>query len=226
MIQFNLLPDIKIQYLKARRQKRLFMLTSTVVVIGTITVIVMLVSFVFGVQKKSISDLSNDIDKQGAELQSTPDLDKILTVQNQLKVLPGLHDDKAVATRLFEYLSQITPSDASIARINVDFVENTMTLTGSAGSLEIVNVFTDTLKFTTYTTENNKTEEKPAFSEVVLSTFGRDSTFATYTITTKFDPVIFSELENVTLTVPNIVTTRSEVAQPSALFQEQETGTE
>lgn len=226
MIQFNLLPDIKIQYLKARRQKRIFMMISTVVVIATVTVIIMLVSFVFGVQKKSISDLNADIDKQGSELQSTPELDKILTVQNQLKVLPGLHNDKAVATRLFGYLSQVTPSDASIARINVDFVENTMTLTGSATSLETVNVFTDTLKFTTYVTENNKSEEKPAFSEVVLSNFGRDNKIATYTITSKFDPVIFSELESVTLTVPNIVTTRSEVAQPSALFQQQETGAE
>ena len=224
MIQFNLLPDIKVQYLKARRQKRIFMLTSTVVTIATVVIIIMLVSFVFGVQKKSIGDLNKDIDSKGSELRSTPELDKILTVQNQLKVLPGVHDNKPVASRLFGYISQVTPSDASIARINVDFVENLITISGSAGNLEIVNVFTDTLKFTNYTTDSNKEDERPAFSEVVLSNFGRDNKIATYTITAKFDPVIFSGLEAVTLTVPNIVTTRSEVAQPSALFQQNETG--
>lgn len=227
MIQFNLLPDIKVQYLKARHQKRLFMLSSTIAIIVTVTVLVLLVSFVFGVQKKSINDLSKDIDKAESALQSTPDLNKILTVQNQLKSITGLHDEKAVASRLFGYLSQITPADASIARINIDFVESTMTISGSAKSLEVVNIFADTLKFTNYTTDTNK-EETPAFSEVVLTNFGRDNKIATYTIASKFDPIIFSELENVTLTVPNIVTTRSEVAQPTALFQKQEetTGTE
>lgn len=224
MVQFNLLPDIKIQYLKARRQKRVFMLGSTIAIVATASLLVLLVSFVFVVQRKSINDLNTDINAQTTELRSTPELDKILTVQNQLKALPDLHDKKAVANRLFGYVSQVTPADASIARINVDFIENTLTLTGSAASLEAVNVFADTLKFTTYNTADDK-QEKTAFSEVVLTNFGRDSKIATYTITVKFDPAIFSELEEVTLTVPNIVTTRSEVAQPSALFQETETGT-
>lgn len=225
MVQFNLLPDIKIQYLKARRQKRVFMLGSTITIVASVSLLVVLSTFVFGVQRKSISDLNKDIDTQSAALRATPELDKILTVQNQLKALPDLHDNKAVANRLFGYVSQVTPADASIARINIDFVENTLILTGSAASLEAVNVFTDTLKFTNYTTADSN-EEKPAFSEVVLTNFGRDNKAATYTITTKFDPTIFSELEEVTLTVPNIVTTRSEVAQPSALFQENETGTQ
>lgn len=222
MVQFNLLPDIKIQYLKARRQKRLFMLSSTVIIIATVFVIVLLSSFVFGVQRKSINDLNKDIDSKGGTLSSTQDLNKILTVQNQLKALPGMHDNKAVASRLFRYVSQVTPSDATIARLDVNFIENTMTVSGSASSLEVVNVFADTLKFTQFTTKNDSTQ-KQAFSEVVLSNFGRDDKVATYTITTKFNPIIFSELEEVTLTVPNIVTTRSEVSQPSALFKPQET---
>lgn len=223
MVQFNLLPDIKIQYLKARHQKRLFMLTSTVVIIATITIMVILISFVFGVQRKSINDLNKDVDSQGGSLSATPELDKILTVQNQLKALPGLHDNKAVASRLFGYVGQVTPSDVTIARLKVNFVDSTLTVSGSAKNLEVVNTFADTLKFTLFTTTDDKTP-KQAFSEVVLTNFGRDDKLATYTITAKFDPIIFSELEEVTLTVPNVVTTRSEVAQPSALFQEQKAG--
>jgi Tfp pilus assembly protein PilN len=226
MVQFNLLPDIKVQYLKARQQKRMFMFISTVTVVSSLAVLILLASFVFGVQKKSISDLTKDIDSKGSELQNTEDLNQILTVQNQLRSLPDLHDQKPVATRLFGYISQTTPSEASIARINVSFVDNTMTISGSATTLETVNTFIDTLKFTQYKTASQEEDEegKPAFSEVVLSTFGRDSKNATYTITTKFDPLIFSEIDEVTLVVPNVATTRSEVPKPEALFQKLETG--
>lgn len=223
-VQFNLLPDVKIQYLKARRQKHLVVLGSLVAIIASLTVLVILVSVVFFVQKKSINDLSTDIDTASAALQSTPDLTKMLTVQNQLLLLPGLHDAKPVATRLFSYMSQSTPVEANISRLNIDFPKRTLTISGSANTLETVNTFVDTLKFTTYHTAKNDKEEKPAFSEVILSSFGRDSKGATYTITLKFDQAIFSELEEITLTVPQKVTTRSEIEQPGALFQKSETG--
>lgn len=219
MIQFNLLPDIKIQYLKAKRQKHLVLFISTVAIIASVAVMALMASYVFGVQKKSINDLTNDIETASDELQSTPDLSKILTVQNQLNVLPSLHNDKPVANRVFGYLNQATPVEASIARMEVNFTESTMSLTGSANSLETVNKFVDTLKFTNYTTSNSK-EPKSAFSNVVLANFGRDSESANYTIELSFDPEIFSELVSVELSVPNIITTRSEVEQPDVLFEE------
>ena len=222
MIQFNLLPDIKIQYLKARRQKRLVLLGSTVAIIASVSVLVLLSVVVFGLQKKNLSDLNQDIKTASDDLKSTPDLNKMLTVQNQLTVLPDLHDKKAVVSRLFGYITQSTPSAASIARLNASFAENTMSISGSSDTLGTVNTFADTLKFTTYHTKSDESEKR-AFSEVVLANFSRDSKAASYTITLKFDPLIFSESEEVTLTVPNIITTRSEVEQPQALFQNSQT---
>jgi len=108
---------------------------------------------------------------------------------------------------------------ASISRLNVDFAQQAITISGSANTLEIVNTFTDTLKFTTYHTASAPQTEVPAFSNVVLSAFGRDSKGATYTITFTFDPPIFSDTQEVTLTVPNKITTRSQTEQPAALFQ-------
>ncbi len=221
MIQFNLLPDIKIQYLKANRQKHTVLLFSVIAIIASVSVMVVLGVIVFGLQKKNIADLSSDIKTASSELQSTPDLTKILTVQNQLTSITKLHDDKPVASRLFGYISQSTPSSASISHINVDFAKHTLAITGSADSLNTVNRFTDTLKFTTYHTAKVK-DEVPAFSDVVLANFGRDSKNATYNITLTFDPLIFSELEDITLTVPNIITTRSQVEQPQALFKKAE----
>ena len=223
MVQFNLLPDIKIQYLKARRQKHLVLLSSTVVIIACLVVMAMLISFVFVVQKKSISDLSKDINAASDELKDTPDLTKMLTVQNQLKALPALHDNKPVVSRMFGYITQSTPTAASISRLNADFLLQNITISGSADTLETVNTFTDTLKFTTYHTKSAPKDELPAFSSVVLASFGRDNKGATYTITFEFDPAIFSEDDEVVLTVPNKITTRSQTEQPSALFKQLET---
>lgn len=206
MIQFNLLPDIKIQYLKARRQKHLVMLGSTVVIIFSVTVMVVLLSIVFGLQKKNIGDLSRDVDASSAELKSTKNLNRMLTVQNQLNSLGALHDDKPVTTRLYKYITQLTPTAASISSLSVDFTKNTITVNGAADSLGTVNTFTDALKFATYHTEDAPKKEKKAFSSVVLSTFGRDTKSASYTIDASFDSVLFSEQSEVTLTVPNITT--------------------
>lgn len=220
MIQFNLLPDIKIQYLQARRQKHLVLLGSSIAGAVSVVALIILVSIVFVVQKKTISDLNSDIKTASSELQGTPNLTKMLTVQNQLKALPALHETKPIASRIFGYITQSTPTNASISRLNTDFTLQTITISGSTDTLGTINTFTDTLKFTTYHTESARDDEKPAFSNVVLSAFGRDSKGASYTITFAFDPIIFSEAEEVTLVVPNKITTRSQTEQPAALFQQ------
>jgi len=224
MVQFNLLPDIKVQYLHARRQKHLVLLASTSTIIASVTVLAILISVVFVVQKKSLSDLSKDITTSSNQLKSTPDLTKMLTVQNQLKSLPDLHQQKAIASRIFGYVAQSTPASVSISRLNVDFAQQIMTISGSADTLETVNTYADTLKFTTFHTKSDDKTEKSAFSSVVLAAFGRDSKGATYTINFKFDPDIFSGADDITLTVPNKITTRSQTEQPSALFKKSETG--
>lgn len=222
MIQFNLLPDIKIQYIRARRQKQMVVMASTITIVASVAVMVGLISMVFVVQKKSISDLSGDIKVASQELQSTPDLTKMLTVQNQLTVLPGLHSDKPVVSRIFGYVTQSTPAAASISKLNVDFESEMVTVSGAADSLETINVFADSLKFTTYHTQNEPEVERQAFSSVVLASFGRDTQGASYTITFSFDPEIFRDAEEITLTVPDKVTTRSQTEQPAALFQQTE----
>jgi len=218
MIQFNLLPDIKIQYLKAKRQKRLVVVTSVLASAAALTVFILLLSTVFILQKKNLSDLDKDIKSNSSKLQSVKDLNKILTVQNQLKALPGLHDNKVVASRLLDYLTQVTPSDASISKLTVDYSDNSMVISGTAGVASIVNTYADTLKFTKYQLKSDSSQ-KNAFSDVVLRSFTRDTKSATYEIALTFDPAIFSNNDDVTLVVPNIISTRSEVDKPTDLFQ-------
>ncbi len=218
MIQFNLLPDVKLEYIRAKRTKQLIMLISFIVSAVAITVLVLLFVVVDGVQKKHLSDLNKDVSTMTKKLKDTKDLDKVLTVQNQLVNLPALHDKKPVATRLFNYLGQITPSQISIAKIDVSFTDSSMTITGAADSIKTVNTFIDTMKFTTYTAGDPPVTAK-AFSDVVLTNFGRDDKGASYTINLKFDPAIFNSKTEVKLIVPQQVTTRSETEKPTDLFQ-------
>ncbi len=223
MIQFNLLPDIKIQYLKAKRQKQLVMLASIITVSISIAALVLLIVVVFGVQKKSIADLSSDIKANSTQLKSTQNLNKILTVQNQLNSLPSLHDGKAVVPRLFTFIEQVTPTAASINSLNADFAQHTMVVTGTADTLATVNTFTDGLKFATYHTAAAPKAELPAFSSVVLSNFGRDNKDASYTITLSFAAPLFSEVSDTILTVPNINTHGNSQAATD-LFKKADTG--
>lgn len=218
MIQFNLLPDVKLEYIKARRTQRLVMFVS--VVLGGIALFVFVVLFlVVNVwQRQHLAALDSDIKKDTQTLESIPNLDRILTVQNQLNSLTGLHEQDPAAQRLFGYVGQVTPAQASVSSLSADFTENKLTLSGTANAVSTVNQFVDTLKFTTYTTDQNSTPQK-AFSEVVLSNFTIGEKGVTYEIALKFDPEIFDNTVQVTLVVPKIISTRSETQKPTDLFQ-------
>lgn len=218
MIQFNLLPSVKLEYVRAKRHKRLTILAAGLV--GSVSLAVMLVLFfsVQVIQKKYSSDLSKDIKKESQTLKNQESLNKVLTVQNQLNTLPGLHDKKPVTSLLYNYLRQFTPTKVTIASVDVNFEENTMQITGSAESIVLINKFIDTLKFTNYTSEGN--EGTRAFSEVVLISFGRDDKSAQYELTMKYDPAIFSSRGKPALVIPaNKITTRSEIEKPGNLFE-------
>lgn len=217
MIQFNLLPDVKQEYVKARRTKQLVILISLGLGAVSLAIMLLMLLTVDVVQKKSLSDLNNDITTKSQQLKSVPDLDKILTVQNQLNTLTGLHDQKVVASRMFGYISQVTPDTVSISKLNVDFTANTIIIDGEAPSLDVVNKYTDTLKATAYFKDGDSNTSTKAFSNVVLSSFGRDTKGATYTINLSYKPDIFNNAASIKLTVPSITT-----GAQAQLFQKQE----
>ena len=223
MIQLNLLPDVKMQYIKAQRTKNMVLSTAIIISLASVGLLILLL-LVGGVQKKHISDLNKDIKADTATLQKQPDIEKILTVQNQLQRLTELHESKPAVSNLFVYLNQVTPTQVDITEFTIDFTANTASVTGTADSLSSVNKYVDTLKFTTFTTEENSTPQK-AFSDVVLSSFslstsGQIKRAASYTITMAYNPTIFDVTQKVSLSVPKLTTTRSALEKPvEELFQ-------
>lgn len=222
MIELNLLPDVKMDYIKAQNMRRMTFTISALVT----AVAVVLLGFLLSVnqlQKKHLNDLTGDIKKESAQLKGKKDINKILTVQNQLNSLTALHAAKPAVSNLFNYLNQVTPSNINISTYHADFAAYTMTITGAADSLSDVNKYIDTLKFTDYKTDDGT--KARAFGNVVLSTFGINPQVktgtkpASYTINLSYDPAIFDITKKVELSVPSITTTRAVVDSPSDLFQ-------
>src|SRR5207244_2785243 len=107
------------------------------------------------VQKKQLSDADKSIVTYTSQLKAIPNVNKIITVQNQLQALVGLHQNKHISSRLFTYLPSVTPTKAHVNQIKMDLVANTIELTGTADSHQTINTFIDTLKFTTYKIGND-----------------------------------------------------------------------
>jgi hypothetical protein len=212
-VQFNLLPDVKLEFNRAQHAKRVvYGLSILAVAIGLALFIISFLS-VDVLQKKLLSDANGDITSYSNKLKSIPDLDKILTVQNQLNSLPGLHNQKHIASRLFVYLPQITPANANVGKLSMDTSANTIEIDGTADSVQTINKYVDTLKFTTFTTGSQSTA-KNAFSNVVLTKVDRSNNLSSYTINVSFDPGLFTAYQNAQLTVPQEVTTRSCINAP------------
>lgn len=227
MIQINLLPDVKVEFVKARRLKRTILAVCFLISAVAVAIFALLFISVTVVQKRHLGNLDQDINDYTNQLESTPDIAKILTIQNQLGALTTLHNDKPVASRIFTYIRQLAPGEASIETLTVNLDEQTMIITGKAVNLAAVNKFTDTLKFSSFSFESDEqTTNKPAFTEVTLKQFGVDASGteagkpANYSIEFRYAPEIFSNAGNVKLTIPNQITTRSETEKPSNVFEE------
>lgn len=209
MIQFNLLPDIKVEFNKTRKLKRLMILVSFIA-LGLSIFLVIVTFSLTAVQKNHLSNLDKDIESLEDEITSTEDLGKILTVQNQLNSLPVLFDARPAVDRIPAYIDQVTPVGVELSDFTFDFALSTIEFEGQSENFGLVNKFVDSLKFTTYSIEGTE-GETIAFKDVFYSDFGRDDKTASYTVKMTFDPIIFDQTKKITLKVPAGVTTRSQI---------------
>jgi hypothetical protein len=176
---------------------------------AALVIFVFLLMTVHVFQKKNMSDLTKDIATSSKELRQTPNLSKMLTVQSQLNSLTGLHDAKPTTSRLFSFMNQLTPTEASISQLKLDMETKSVSISGEATTLDVVNRFVDSIKYTKYKTADSS-DTKQAFSNVVLTTFDRDEKKATYTIDFAVDTDIFSNASDVTLLVNGAAATNTE----------------
>lgn len=149
MIELNLLPDVKKEFIKAERTRNTVISISIIVTIVAGAITALLVSYVYAAQPLIISTQTSEIQKKEDALKAIPEIDKYLTVQNQLKNIQSLHDGLYVYSRAFTYLQDLNPAAPnSVALSSVLFnkAENTLEIEGVANNFQSLNVFQNTLR--------------------------------------------------------------------------------
>lgn len=200
MIQINLLPDVKREFLKAQQMKRMFIVVSLIITVAAVAGLVILFVFVRFGQPRHVKNLQSDIDQSVSQLKQTKDAVKIVTVQGVLEQIPGLQDKEAATSRTFGYITSFTPQGVSYSEVKLDLSENIITLSGQSDSLEQANVLANNLKSAkfVYKKDSQKQTSIP-FKSVVFSSLGKidqatdDGKNVTFELSFSFEPTLFDE---------------------------------
>lgn len=183
MIEVNLIPDVKLELLKARRQHKLVISASIAVAIISVGLVVLMSVFTFGGQALADNLAQSRIDDKTKELKGVEDLSQTLTLQAQLNKLTEVQGDKNISSRLFDILSVVVPSGdnaVKITRLNFKSEENTIELEAEAANgYEAMEVFKKTLAETTFHYNEDDEAAEPENIATGISegerTYGEDS---------------------------------------------------
>lgn len=229
MIQLNLLPDLKKEFIQSQKAKAFVMTVSIFVTLGAIGLSVLLFVYVTFLQQFQISLATDDIAKKEQQLKGITDVEKYVTVQNQLASLPDLHAQKGLYSRLFDFLSVLNPSapnNVTLSDLRVLSEDKTILLTGTAGSFQNLNTFADTLKNANITYKaggQGDAVTNKMFEQVLVQTAdiirSNSQTQVGFTIKTTYNDAVFdAHNTDMTVKVPNITTTQSVTQSPGPIF--------
>lgn len=228
MIQLNLLPDVKKEYLRAQSFRAKMISFSILATVAAVGAMVVLAGYVYGFQRGLSSLQQGDIKSKAAELKKKPDIDKYLTIQNQLATIDGLHDSKTMSSRLLDVLPRLNPAapnSVKFANVKLSVVDSTIVFQGGTKDFSALTTFRDTLANAKMSfSQNDSNQTEPLFKTVSITQSGYSKgdaadTAVGFTITTEYNPNLFSStVKNFSVNVPNIETTQSVVASPG-LFE-------
>jgi Tfp pilus assembly protein PilN len=226
MIQLNLLPDLKKEFLKSQKTKGVVISGSILVTIGALGLSALLFVYVTFLQQIQIGLATDDIKAKESQLKAIPDVDKYLTIQAQLASLPDLHNNKGSYSRLFDYLGVINPSapnNVNLSNLQLSTADKSIALTGTTASFETLNVFVDTLKNAQvgYKKEGQTdTTTEKMFDQVLVQSSGfariGSQNLVSFSIKTVYKDSAFDvRNSDAKAGVPNITTTQSVTQSPT-----------
>jgi Tfp pilus assembly protein PilN len=229
MIQLNLLPDLKKEFIKAQKAKAMVITIAIFVTLGAFAVSALLFVYVTFVQQFQVNLASDDIARKMKELKEIPDVDKYLTVQNQLASLPDLHNNKGQYSRLFDFLAVLNPSapnNVTLTELRLGTDDKSILFTGTTASFQTLNTFVDTLKNGEASFKQGGQGDpitEKIFEQVLVQTAdivrNNNTTVVGFSVKTIYKESVF-DVKNTDLTakVPSITTTPSVTQSPNPLF--------
>ncbi len=221
MIELNLLPDVKQEFIRAQRLKRVIISLMVLISAGAIGVVVLIGFYVYIAQPVRGRFVDGDIKKYSEQLKKNKNLTRDLTIQNQLATVTKLHQDKGVYDRLIDFLktlNPVEPNNISITKARLDSTTGLLSIEASASNYQAIAVFNDTLKNASLSYTDNETNESkkvPLFSTVQITetSLGQDSAgaqVAAFKVALIYDPNAFSwNIRNPVVIVPSENTTPS-----------------
>lgn len=229
MIQLNLLPDVKKEFLRAESARRKTIAISILVTIIAAGLTAAIAFYVYAVQNGIMFLQTQDIKNKSEELAKVKDIDKYLTIQNQLKQLSTLHQEKNNFSRLLSFLPTLNPAppqNVTLTNLEVISDGNTISFKGTVADYGSLTTFKDTLVNAEYSylaQADGEPVTGKLFSDVVIesATYERTATKAgvTFAIMLTYEPEVFKQVNtNVSVTVPNKETTNSVTGSPQAIF--------
>ena len=152
MISINLLPDVKKELLRIRRERNLVVSISILAVGGSIAALVVLGGILGGLNIAKVV-MESGINKNKATINSAIEdkqLNEYLTIQNQLAQIDGLKDRQLVYSRIMDYLVELnpaSPNNVSLSTVDLEMSDAAVsaTIEGVVDNFEALNVYQNTL---------------------------------------------------------------------------------
>jgi len=231
MIEINLVPDVKQELIKAEKTRSNVIAGAILIGVVSLAILALLAVYVFAVQAFRGSVADADIKKGSEQLSSVADLNKTLTIQNQLTILDSLNSNKQVDSRIFDVLGAIIPPDPNkvqISNLSIDSAAGTVSIDGQAVSSYVaLEVFKKTIEGSTlrYTDDQGEKQSVPMASNISISdtSYGEDNSgnkMLRFTLSFKYAPELFSPLSkaiSIVITIDGNVTD-SYLGVPTSIF--------
>ncbi len=182
MIQINLIPDVKQEFIKAQRLRATVISFSIIIAGVSVAALVLLATYVYGAQALRSSMSDSKIDELHKSLASDEDLPHVLTIQNQLSLISEMHTNKEVHSRIFDILASTNPSSPNNINITNVKVNTGMRIIEieayASGGYPAAEVYEKTVERTVIRfIEDDEAVDVPLASNITIgeTSYGQDS---------------------------------------------------
>ena len=224
MIEFNLLPDVKQDFVRTRQLKRVIISVMALASGVAVGAVVLLAMYIYGAQPLMQSGADKHIDEVASSLKNNKNLTRDLTIQNQLATLPKIHAQKGNYTTIFDLVKAINPAEPNnvrFSKMTLNPLDSTISFEGNTRDYNAIVVFRDTMKNAkiNYTMvvdgESEQRKNETLFTDVAFTDvgIGKDTSgqdVASFKVTAGYSADIFSaSAKNQKVFIPKKTTTPS-----------------
>lgn len=224
MIEINLLPAVKQDFIRAKRLKRIITSISILVTIVAFGLLALAATVVYAIQPVASDLLDKAIDEDMAKLNKDKNLTRNLTIQNQLSSITELHEQKGNVINIFEYLKALNPAAPNnliISKMQLDPSTTTMNIEASAADFSRLAIIKDTFNAAVFSYAKpkddgngfDKVNDEKVFSEVNITdpSLSNDSdgkSVVSFKMALIYNPLLFDwTLKNIIVSIPQKNTT-------------------